>query len=152
METYIIKEIREYEESIFMGLSKRQFFFSLLAIAAAVGVYFGLRKYVGVEMIGWLCMVAAAPFALMGFVKYHGMNCEQLVWAWLRLVIEPKEYKVRVRNVYEEATRQRRALRQAESVKEAHREFKKDKRAEKKKNKQRRKQQNEKSETTKTAG
>ena len=152
MEIKVNQEIREYTESMFFGLSLRQSVFSLLAVITAAALYFALKGRLHPEVVSWICIAGAVPFAAMGFVKYHGMNCEQLVWAWLRLVIEPKEYKVRVRNVYEEATRQRRALRQAESVKEAHREFKKDKRTEKKKNKQRRKQQNEKSETTKTAG
>ena len=40
METYIVKEIRSYEETIFLGLSKRQFFCSLLAVVSAVAVYF----------------------------------------------------------------------------------------------------------------
>jgi hypothetical protein len=80
------------------------------------------------EAVSWLCIAGVVPFAAMGFVRYHGMNCEQLVWAWLRLVIEPKEYKVRTRNVYEEATRESRKLRQKESEKEAHRSYKQDKR------------------------
>ena len=113
METYIIKEIREYEESIFMGLSKRQFFFSLLAIAAAVGVYFGLRKYVGVEMIGWLCMVAAAPFALMGFVKYHGMTFEKFLAAYIRSeILMPKKLSSKQYNMYAEALKSKKQFRE----------------------------------------
>lgn len=153
MEVKINQEIREYTESMFFGLSLRQSVFSLLAVITAAALYFALKGRLHPEVVSWICIAGAVPFAAMGFVKYHGMNCEQLVWAWLRLVIEPKEYKVRVRNIYEEATRQRRALRQAESIKEAHREFKRGKRRERKEQKkQRRKQQNEKSETTKTAG
>ena len=56
METYVVKEIREYEESILMGLNKRQLLCSALAIVSAVGIYFGLRRFVGVEVIGWLCI------------------------------------------------------------------------------------------------
>ena len=41
METYVVKEIREYEESILMGLNKRQLLCSILAILSAVGMYFG---------------------------------------------------------------------------------------------------------------
>lgn len=43
MEVKIPKEIREYQESIFFGLSARQFLCSLLAVGAAVGLYFLLR-------------------------------------------------------------------------------------------------------------
>ena len=38
MEVKINKEIRDYQESMFFGLSLRQCIFSLLAVAAAVGV------------------------------------------------------------------------------------------------------------------
>ena len=47
MEVKMNKEIRNYQESMFMGLNLRQCIFSLLAIAVAVGIYFGLGKYVG---------------------------------------------------------------------------------------------------------
>ena len=46
METYVVKEIREYEVSILMGLNKRQLLCSVLAILSAVGMYFGLRRVV----------------------------------------------------------------------------------------------------------
>ena len=115
MEVKINHEIREYTESMFFGLSIRQFFFSLLAVITAAVFYFALEDKVGTEMVSWICITGAVPFAAMGFVKYHGMNCEQLVWVWLRLmVIEPKQYKVRMRNVYEEATRESREKRQKE--------------------------------------
>ena len=44
MEVKMNKEIRNYQESMFMGLNLRQCIFSLLAIAVAVGIYFGLGK------------------------------------------------------------------------------------------------------------
>ena len=43
MEIKIPKEIREYRESIFFGLTTRQFICSLLALGVAVGVYFLLQ-------------------------------------------------------------------------------------------------------------
>ena len=64
MEVKMNKEIRDYQESMFMGLNLRQCIFSLLAIAVVVGIYFGLGKYVGQEMTGWLCILGAAPFAV----------------------------------------------------------------------------------------
>lgn len=63
MEVKIPKEIRDYRESIFFGLSARQFFCSLLAVGVAVGLYFGLRPLVGTQEVGWICILGAAPFA-----------------------------------------------------------------------------------------
>ena len=42
MEVKINKEIRNYTESMFFGLSLRQFIFSVLACAVAVGLYNGM--------------------------------------------------------------------------------------------------------------
>ena len=39
MEVRINKEVRNYQESLFFGLSLRQFFFALLAVAVAVGIF-----------------------------------------------------------------------------------------------------------------
>ena len=74
------KEIRDYQESIFFGLSTRQFLCSLLAVGVAVGIYFGLRPFVGSEEVGWMCILGDAPFAACGFFKYHGMTAEKLVF------------------------------------------------------------------------
>lgn len=45
MEVKINKEIRDYTEAIFFGLSLRQFIFSILACGIAVGLYFFLHPY-----------------------------------------------------------------------------------------------------------
>lgn len=61
------KEIRDYQESIFFGLSTRQFLCSLLAVGVAVGIYFGLRPFVGSEEVGWMCILGAAPLPPAAF-------------------------------------------------------------------------------------
>ena len=76
MEVKINREIRNYTESMFFGLSMRQFVFSVLAI-----------------------LVAA-----LGFITYHGMTAEQFLWAWLRSeLLEPKELRFEASNLYYEA-------------------------------------------------
>ena len=77
MEVKINREIRNYTESMFFGLSLRQFIFSVLACGVAVGLYFLLRPYVGTETVSWVCILGAAPFAALGFVKYNGMTAEK---------------------------------------------------------------------------
>ena len=101
MEVKINREIRNYTESMFFGLSMRQFIFSVLACSVAVGLYFILRPYFGVETLSWMCILGAAPFAMLGFVTYHGMTAEQFIWAWLRSeMLEPKELKFEDSNYY----------------------------------------------------
>ena len=104
MEIKINKEIRSYQEAVFMGLSLRQLLFSILAVGAAVGVYFGLKNVLGQETVSWLCVIAAFPFAILGFIKYHGMTAEQFLWVWIRSeILEPKVYYFRPKNPYLEA-------------------------------------------------
>ena len=57
----INKEIRDYTEAIFFGLSLRQFIFSVLACGIAVGLYFFLHPYMSMETVSWICVLGAAP-------------------------------------------------------------------------------------------
>ena len=84
MEVRINREIRDYTESMFFGLSLRQFFFSVLACGMAVGIYLGLSPILGTETTSWLCIVAAFPFAVLGFMKYNGMTAEKFIAAWIK--------------------------------------------------------------------
>lgn len=104
MEVKINREIRNYTESMFFGLSMRQAVFSLLAVVIAVGLYFVLRPHFGMETVSWMCVLGAAPFAVLGFVSYHGMTAEQFIIAWLRSeLIEPRELHFEANNLYYEA-------------------------------------------------
>ena len=84
IEIKIPKEIRQYKESIFFGLSTRQFFCALLAVAVAAGVYLLLDNVIGKETASWLCILLAAPAAMAGFFSYNGMSFEQFLWAVLK--------------------------------------------------------------------
>ncbi len=104
LEVKINREIRNYTESMFFGLSMRQFIFSVLAILVAVGLYFLLKPHFGTETVSWMCILGAAPFAALGFITYHGMTAEQFLWAWLRSeLLEPKELRFESSNLYYEA-------------------------------------------------
>ena len=104
LEVKINREIRNYTESMFFGLSMRQFVFSVLAILVAVGLYFLLKPHFGTETVSWMCILGAAPFAALGFITYHGMTAEQFLGAWLRSeLLEPKELRFESSNLYYEA-------------------------------------------------
>ena len=86
MEVKINREIRNYTESMFFGLSLRQLIFSALAVAVAVGLYFLMKPYVGTETVSWVCVLGAA---------------EQFIWAWLRSeVLEPRELRFEASTLY----------------------------------------------------
>ncbi|MEH2943238.1 PrgI family protein [Lachnospiraceae bacterium 48-42] len=107
MEVKINKEIRNYTESMFFGLSMRQFLFSVLACGVAVGLFFLLRGRFGTETVSWMCILGASPFAVMGFVRYNGMTAEQFVWAWVKSqFLMPKKILFVPENLYYEAMKQ----------------------------------------------
>lgn len=101
MEVKINREIREYTESMFFGLTMRQFIFSCLALGASVLTYFALRALLGIEAVSWVCMLAAVPFAVLGFVKYNGMTAEKFIWAWIKSeLLIPKKLCYGNNNMY----------------------------------------------------
>ena len=103
MQIKINQEIRDYSESVFFGLSPRQFFFSLLAVAVAVLLYFLLRDRFSTETVSWMCVLGAAPFAAMGYFQYHGMTFEQFIVVFVRSeILEPRVYLFKPKNYYYE--------------------------------------------------
>ena len=87
MEIKINKEVRSYTESIFFGLSPRQFIYSILACLVAVIIYFLAIDTLGMETTSWLCMLGAAPFASIGFITYQSMTMEKIVLEFFKSLL-----------------------------------------------------------------
>ena len=103
MDVKINKEIRNYTESIVLGLTLRQCFFSVLACFVAVVVYFLFIDVLGLEVTSWLCIVVAIPFAALGFVSYQGMNFEKiLINVWRSFLMSHRQLVFRPYNLYYE--------------------------------------------------
>ena len=104
MEVKINREIRDFTESIFFGLSMRQFIFSLLTCGVAVILYFIFKHYFGIETLSWLCILGAIPFAALGFVKYNNMTAEKIIMAWIKSeILTPKKLTFKAENIYYES-------------------------------------------------
>ena len=118
MEVKINKEIREYTESLFFGLNMRQCLFSALACIVAVLIYFLFIDKLGMEMTSWLCMLGAAPFAALGFIKYQGMNAEHIViTAWRSFLLSNTQLVSRQINLYYDCMRSYLLEKQKEELK-----------------------------------
>lgn len=101
MEVKINKDIRDFSESIFFGLSMRQFIFSILACLVAVVLYFLLKPFFGIETLSWVCILGAAPFAALGFIKYNGMPAEEFVIAFIKSeILMPRHLTFNSQNIY----------------------------------------------------
>lgn len=108
MEVKVNREIRDYSEAVFFGMPLRQCAFAALACLVAVGVFFLCRPAFGLEVTSWLCILAAAPFVGVGFLKWHGMNAEQIAWAWVRSeVLTPRVLLPAHRNTYHQLMQER---------------------------------------------
>lgn len=102
MEVKINREIQDYSEQVYFGLSLRQFVFSLLACGVAVGLYFLLKPLFGLETLSWVCILGAAPFAALGFFKWHGMTAEKVLIVYLKSeILMPKQLKFKAVNYYD---------------------------------------------------
>lgn len=100
------------------AVKDRQFIFSVLACGVAVGVYFLLKPHFGTETVSWMCILAAAPFAALGFIKYNGMTAEKFVWAWIKSeFLLPKKLVFRSTNTYFELMRPGMELKKKEVLK-----------------------------------
>ena len=101
MEVKMPRDILLYNEAIFFGLSLRQFLFSVLALGSAVGAYFLLNPRIGTEATSWVCMIATGPFAVLGFIKPHGVTAEKFAVAWVKSFLFPSVLVYRAENTYE---------------------------------------------------
>ena len=113
MEVRVNKDIKEYKENMFFGLTLRQFIFSVLVCAVAVALYFALKDKLGLEVATWVCVLGVAPFAALGFLRYNGMPAEQVFIAWVRTKwINPRKYLSQPSSYYYEAMEESIAMRQ----------------------------------------
>ena len=104
IEVKMNKEIMEFQEAIFMGLSLRQLIFSILAAGIAILLYFSFRDLLGTERVSWLCIMGAAPFALLGSFRYNGMYFEKFITAYIRSeFMYPTKLVYRAENLYAKA-------------------------------------------------
>ena len=100
MERKINKEIREYREAMFWGLTLRQFLFSVLGLGISVGIYFLLRAKLGMEAVSWACIFGMLPCAMLGFVTYNKMPAEKFLWAVIKTeLLTPKQLMFKPKNL-----------------------------------------------------
>lgn len=108
MEVKINREIRNYTESIFFGLSLRQFIFSIFACGIAVLLYFLLKSKFDIGTLSWVCILGAAPFAVLGFLTYNGMTAEKFIWAWVKSeILTPRHLTFKPTNFYYELVKEK---------------------------------------------
>lgn len=71
------KDIDRYKESVVMGLTARQLFFSVASVVVGGSIVLLLYRYVGMTVSAYIAIPAVAPIALSGFYSYNGMTFMQ---------------------------------------------------------------------------
>lgn len=94
IEIQIPKEITDYKEKFLFGLTVRQLFSAVVALAICVPLYIFGKDYLGEDIVSWLIILVAIPVFAFGFFKYDGMPFEKfLALLYRQKWVEPQKRK-----------------------------------------------------------
>lgn len=74
MQIEISRDIERYQETVAMGLTAKQLFFSVASIAVGGGLILLLYPFIGLTVSAYVAIPVVAPIALGGFYSYNGMS------------------------------------------------------------------------------
>lgn len=77
IEIRIPKEIKNYREKLFFGLTLRQCLCAGAALLICVPLYIFGNKILPQEAVSWVVILVAVPLMLVGFFRYNDMMFEQ---------------------------------------------------------------------------
>lgn len=77
LEIKIPKEIIDYHETVFFGMTLRQCVCVIAGAILACVTYLLLKPMLGTEAASWLCICVAVPFGVIGFMRWHGLTAVQ---------------------------------------------------------------------------
>lgn len=82
----INKDIDRYKETVIMGLTARQLFFSMVSLIAGGGIVLLLYRYIGLTFSVYIAVPVVAPIALGGFYSFNGMNFYEFMGRKIRFM------------------------------------------------------------------
>lgn len=91
IEIRIPKEIKNYREKLFFGLTLRQCICAAAALIICVPLYIFGSRYLSQEVISWLVVIIAAPLMLAGFFRYNDMTFEKFAVEWFYQMFSPQK-------------------------------------------------------------
>ncbi len=101
MEIQINKDIRDYTESIFLGLDIRQSVSTVIGCAISGIVFFLIRGKFGLDLSLFISLLFSLPALAYGFIKINGMTIDKYVKAmFFTLVQTPAELPVKSNSIY----------------------------------------------------
>lgn len=91
IEIRIPKEIKNYREKLFFGLTLRQCICAGAALLICVPLYIFGNKILPQEAVSWLVILIAAPLMFTGFFHYNDMTFEQFAVEYINFRFFPQK-------------------------------------------------------------
>ena len=91
IEIRIPKEIKNYREKLFFGLTLRQSICTGAALIICVPLYIFGNKILPQEAVSWFVMLLATPIMMIGFFRYNDMTFEQFAVELLYHLFTPQK-------------------------------------------------------------
>ncbi len=104
MEIKTNKDVTEYEENVFIGMTMRQTALGIAGVAVVAGAYFMTYSRMNSNLASWVAIGLGLPCFLFGFAKPHKMKLEKFLVIWFRSnFLEHRRLPFRTENKYYEA-------------------------------------------------
>ncbi len=91
IEIRIPKEIKNYREKLFFGLTLRQCICAGISLAICVPLYIWGHHFLPQEAISWIVVFIAAPLMFTGFFRYNDMAFEQFAVEVIHFYANPQK-------------------------------------------------------------
>lgn len=106
IEVRIPKEITEYKEKLFFGLTVRKFVSLAIALLVCVPLFIFGREFISEDIISWIVILVAVPIMAFGWFNYHGMNFETFIKCVIKFYREPQKRPYKELNIFWECREQ----------------------------------------------
>ena len=96
----INKEIRDIEEDIYWGMSRRKLVSSVLCFVIVLGVFMAMWKNgFSLDIACVIASICGMPIGAFGFIKWHGMTFEKALLSIAFNELTPKELVFKGKNI-----------------------------------------------------
>lgn len=100
MEIKINKEIREFTEKIFWGLSLKQLIWAVVAGGVSIATWRLVPAHHNVEIKSIICIITSSPFIAFGFFRFNNMDFGSLMRAVLKFLVTSRPLPYMPSNLY----------------------------------------------------
>ncbi len=101
IEVRIPKEIREYEDKIFMGMTVRQLVTTLMSMIISVFLFTNLKYIINIDILSYIIIGFDCLVLSIGWVEYNGMKMEKFIFVYFEMYFFSQKRYYQDCNIYE---------------------------------------------------